>query len=112
MRAIIIPIAAGLWSEFRKHSSDPIIISNGQLRSFGEYKDEIAERIQAVGYGRLDNTESNSAGFRAPRSIGKQEILPVDDEWLDAAFGQVVADLQPAILQVCGQLSRIVTKIG
>ena len=53
--------------------------------------------IQAVLNGRLDQAKHHSTAGSALRRVGKQEVLPVNDEGLNASLGTVVGDLQPAI---------------
>ena len=73
--------------------------------------DQIAVRVKAVLQCGLDHAKDDRASRCASRCIGKQEILSVDDEGLNAVLSPVVAQLRSAVLQIvrqiCYQICRL-----
>ena len=69
-------------------------------------------RIQPVFLCCFDQTEDHRAALSAPRRIGKQEVLSGHDKRLYAAFGTVVAELEPSVQQIMIQFCPLVSKIG
>ena len=65
---------------------------------------QVSIGIQTILNGRLDQAKHNCAAGCSLRSVGKQEVLAVNDEGLNASFCPVVGDLQPAVFKVIGQV--------
>ena len=57
---------------------------------------QILVRIQAILNSSLDQAKHYRTAGGSLRGIGKQEVLPVNDERLNASFRTVVGDLQSA----------------
>ena len=65
---------------------------------------QIAVRIKAVLQCSLDHAEDDRTSRCASRRIGKQKVLSVDDEGLNAALSPVVAQFQSTVLQIVRQV--------
>ena len=68
-------------------------------------------RIQPILNGGLDQAEHNGASFCSLGRIGKQEVLSVNDKGLDTSLCPVIAQLQPAVLQIVGQIWSLLFQI-
>ena len=77
-----------------------------------EDEHQIVVRVQDVLLSGLNEAENGGAGLRSPRGIGKQEILTVDDEGLDGAFGPVVGYLQPPVQQIPLQVLPLLRSVA
>ena len=84
---------------------------HGTIQGWGGLQNpgQIAKGIQSRFLSRLDQAVDHRAGLGAQRGIGKQEVLAADHERLDAALGPVVAQLQPAILQITDQIRPLLS---
>ena len=67
--------------------------------------------IQAVFNGRLDQAEHDCTAGGSLRGISEQEVLPVNDEGLDAALDPAVAQLHSAVLKVAGQIRPLLLQV-
>ena len=61
-------------------------------------------RVKTVLNSRLDQAEHNCAAGGSLWCVSEQEVLPVNDEGLNASLGTVVGDLQSAVFQIVGQV--------
>ena len=73
---------------------------------------QVIVRLQAVLNRRLDQAEHDRTAGSSFRGVGKQEILSVNDEGLNASLRPVIGDLQPAVLQIIGQVRSPVLQVG
>jgi len=65
---------------------------------------QVAEGIQTVLLCGLNNVADQSTGRNASRGVEKTPVLPAHDKGLYAAFGAVIGELQPAVLQIARQV--------
>ena len=63
---------------------------------------QIGMRIKPVVLCGFNQAEDDRTALRAARRVGKQEVLSVNDKWLDASLRTVVADFQPTVFQIGG----------
>ena len=89
----------------------PAIPGLGQLRRFGQYPEQITVRVQAGFLGRFDQAVDHRAAPGAQRRVGKQEVLPANHEGLDAPLCPVVAQLQPSVLQIAGEIRPLLLEV-
>ena len=73
---------------------------------------QVFVRILAILNGRLDQAEYDCTAGGSFRCVGEQEVLPVNDEGFDTSFSPVVAQLQPAIFEVIGQVGLLFFQVG
>jgi hypothetical protein len=59
----------------------------------------------------VDTTINDGTCFRTLGYIGKQEVLTSHHKGFDAAFGPVVADFKPAILQIVEQMGPVLSRV-
>ena len=72
---------------------------------------QVSVRIQPILNGGLDQAEHNGASFCSLRRVGEQEVFPVYDKGLDTSLCPVIAQLQPAVLQIVGQIWSLLFQI-
>ena len=75
-------------------------------------KEQVAVRVERVGFRRLRDAVNDGADPCAAGRIGEQEILPPHHKRLDTPFGAVVADFEASVQQIIGQRRPLVGKIG
>lgn len=59
---------------------------------------KVLVRINTSFFSSLYERVKDCAGFSPFRSIGKQEFLSSNDEWIDATLGKIVGELETPIL--------------
>jgi len=89
----------------------PAIVGLRLLWCLRQRPERIAVRIQPGLLGRLDQAVDYRAALGAQWGVGKQEVLPSNHKGFDAAFGPVVAQLQPPILQIADQVRSLLLEI-
>ncbi len=72
---------------------------------------QVSVRIQTILHCCLDQAEHHRTAGSSLWCIGEQEVLPVNNEGLDASLCSVVAQLQSAVLQVIGQVWPLLLEI-
>lgn len=74
--------------------------------------DQIALWVQILFNGSLDHGRDHSAALGSIWGVGKQEVLTVNYKGLYTALSTVITELQPANLEVIGQLHPLLLEIG
>src|SRR5699024_10752295 len=72
---------------------------------------QVSVRIQTILHCCLDQAEHHRTAGSSLWCIGEQEVLPVNNEGLDASLCSVVAQLQSAVLLVIGQVWPLLLEI-
>ena len=88
-----------------------IVLGLGQWQLFKE-EVEIAQRLQAVGLGGLDEAIEGSAGGRASGRAGEEPVFPAHGKGADGVLGQVVVGAQASVLEVNGDAVQLPQGIG
>lgn len=96
------------WQELVR----PAVVPGGQDRRVGQQPCQIAVRIQPTFFRCFNHAVDHGAALCAPRRVGKQEVLPANHKGLYGAFGKVVAQLQPSVLQHTGQIRPLFLQIS
>ena len=81
----------------------------------GQEAQDIAQpekRLEAIGFGGLDQGIDDGAGVSAGRRVGEEPSLPADDKGTDGVLGGIVVDGEIAAFDVADQTRPLVVEIA
>lgn len=73
--------------------------------------EQITIRVQPISRSRINQAEDDCTTLGTVRGVGEQEILPKDHKGLNATFGSVVAQFQPAVFEIGQQIGALFLQV-